>query len=154
MKIILPSNDLIQNWWRNKKLLRQAKVKRIQHHQTSFTTNIKQTYIVRKYKRRKRSTKNKHQTIKKMAIGIYVCVYVCVYIYIYNYFKIKLIKCSSQKTQTSWINTKIRPIFFPHRSVNKESAWSAGDLGVIPWVRKMPCRRKWQPSPVSLSENS
>ena len=39
-------------------LLRQAKVKRIQYHQTSFTTNVKWTYIVKKYKRRKRSTKS------------------------------------------------------------------------------------------------
>ena len=29
-KITLPSKDLIQNLWRNKKLFRQAKVKRIQ----------------------------------------------------------------------------------------------------------------------------
>jgi len=33
---------------------RQAKVKRIQYHQTSSTTNVKRIYIVRKYKRRKR----------------------------------------------------------------------------------------------------
>ena len=57
-KITVPSKDLIQNWWRNKNLLRQAKVKRIQYHQTSFTTNVKGTYIVKKYKRRKRSTKS------------------------------------------------------------------------------------------------
>ena len=56
-KITLPSKDLIQNWWRNQKLFRQAKVNRIQNHQTSFTTNVKGTYSVRKYKRRKRSTK-------------------------------------------------------------------------------------------------
>ena len=30
--------DLIQNWWRNKKLFTQAKVKRIQYHQTNLTT--------------------------------------------------------------------------------------------------------------------
>ena len=39
-KITVPSKDLIQNWWRNKKLFRQAKVKRIQYDQTSFTTNV------------------------------------------------------------------------------------------------------------------
>ena len=33
---------------------RQAKVKRIQCHQASFTTNVKGTYIVKKYKRRKK----------------------------------------------------------------------------------------------------
>ena len=35
-------------------LFRQAKVKRIQYHHTSFTTNVKGTYIVKKYKRRKK----------------------------------------------------------------------------------------------------
>ena len=53
MKITVPRKDLIQNQWRNKKL-RQEKVKRIQYHQTSFTTNVKRTYIVRKYKRREK----------------------------------------------------------------------------------------------------
>ena len=47
-KITIPSKDFIQNWWRNKKLFRQAEVKRIQYHQTSFTTNIKGTYRVKK----------------------------------------------------------------------------------------------------------
>ena len=53
-KITVPRKDLIQNWWRNQKLFRQAKVKRIQYHQTSFTTNVKGTYIVKKYNRRKK----------------------------------------------------------------------------------------------------
>ena len=57
-KITVPGKDLIQNGWRNKKLFRQAKVKRIQYHQTSFTTNVKGISIVKKYKRRKRSTKS------------------------------------------------------------------------------------------------
>ena len=39
-----------------KKLYRQAKAKRIQHHQTSFTTNAKGTSLGRKHKRRKRPT--------------------------------------------------------------------------------------------------
>ena len=53
MKITVPRKYLIQNQWRNKKL-RQEKAKRIQYHQTSFTTNVKRTYIVKKYKRRKK----------------------------------------------------------------------------------------------------
>ena len=57
-KITVSGKDLIQNWWRNQKLFRQAKVKRIQYHQTNFTTNIKGTYTDNKYKRRKRSTKS------------------------------------------------------------------------------------------------
>ena len=65
----LPSKTLIQIWQRNQKLSRQAKVKRIQHHQTSFTTNAKGTSLGRKHKRRKRPTENKPKTIKKMVIG-------------------------------------------------------------------------------------
>ena len=42
----------------NKKLFREAKVKRIHYHQTSFTANVKETYIVKKYKRRKRWSKS------------------------------------------------------------------------------------------------
>ena len=34
-----------------KSFFRQAKVKRIQYHQTRFTTNVKETYIVKKYNR-------------------------------------------------------------------------------------------------------
>ena len=59
------SKDLIQNWWRNQKVYRQAKVKRIYYHQISFTTNLKGTYIVRKYKRRKRSTKTNPKQLRK-----------------------------------------------------------------------------------------
>ena len=67
-KIIVPSKDLFQNWWRNKKLFRQAKVKRIQYHKTSFTTNVKGTYIV-KNTREGKDLWNQPQTIKKMATG-------------------------------------------------------------------------------------
>ena len=55
-----------------KKLFRQAKVKRIQYHQTSFTTNVKGTYIVKKHKRKKKDLQNQPQTIKKMVIGTYM----------------------------------------------------------------------------------
>ena len=41
-----------------------AKVKRIQHHQTSLTTNAKGPSLGRKHKRRKRPTENKQKTIK------------------------------------------------------------------------------------------
>ena len=40
IKITLLSKDLIQNWWRNQKLYRQAKVKRIQYHQTSYIQHM------------------------------------------------------------------------------------------------------------------
>ena len=38
---------------------------------------------------------------------------------------------------------------FPGVSDGKESAWNVGDL-CDPWVRKIPCRREWQPTPVFL----
>ena len=38
---------------RNQKLYRQAKAKRIQHHQTTFTTNAKGTYLGGKHRREK-----------------------------------------------------------------------------------------------------
>ena len=47
-------------------------VKRIQHHQTSFTMTAKGTSLSRKLKRRKRLTQNK--TINKMVIGPYILI--------------------------------------------------------------------------------
>ena len=38
---------------------------KIQYHQTSFTTNVKQTYIVKKYKRRKKIYKINPQKLRK-----------------------------------------------------------------------------------------
>ena len=46
----------------------------MQCHKTSFTTNVKGTYIVRKYKGRKKILKNQPQTIKKMEIGAYISI--------------------------------------------------------------------------------
>ena len=69
----VPSKDLIQNWGRNKKLSRQAKVKRIQYHQTSFTTNVKGPYIVKKYKRRKKIYKINPKQVEN-AIGTYISI--------------------------------------------------------------------------------
>ena len=73
-KNTLPTKILIQIWWRNQKLSKQAKVKRNQHHQTSFTTNAKKTFLGRKHKRRKTPTEDKPKTIKKMVIGSYVSI--------------------------------------------------------------------------------
>ena len=71
-------------------LFRQAKVKKIQYHQTSFTINIKGTYIIKKHKRKERSTKSTQNNEENGNRNIYIN----------NYFKHKWIKCSSQKTQT------------------------------------------------------
>jgi len=51
-KNTLPRKSLFQIRCRNQKLSRQAKVKRIQHHQTSFTRNAKGTSLGREHKRR------------------------------------------------------------------------------------------------------
>ena len=53
---------------------RQAKVKRIQHHQSNFTTNTKGTSLGRKHKRRKIPTENKFKTVKKTVIGLYISI--------------------------------------------------------------------------------
>ena len=52
----------------------KQKLKRIQHHQTSFTTNAKEASPGRKYKRRKRSTENKPKAIKETVIGSYILI--------------------------------------------------------------------------------
>ena len=46
------------------KAFQTRKVKRIQHHQISFTTNAKGTSLGRNHNRRKRLTENKPKTIK------------------------------------------------------------------------------------------
>ena len=46
------------------KVFRQMKVKRIQYHQTSFTTNVKGTYIAKKYKKRKKIYKINPKQLK------------------------------------------------------------------------------------------
>ena len=48
-----------------KKLFRQAKIKRIQYHQTSLTTNVKPIDIVKKYKRRKKIYKINPKQLRK-----------------------------------------------------------------------------------------
>ena len=70
----LLSKTLLQISWRNQKLSRKAKVKRIQDHQTSFTTNVKGTSLGRKHKTRERPTENKSKTIKKMVTQSYILI--------------------------------------------------------------------------------
>ena len=69
-KNTLPSKTLLL--MEKSKASSQAKVKRIQHYQTSFTTNAKGISLGRKHKRRKRVTQNKFKTIKKIVIGSYI----------------------------------------------------------------------------------
>ena len=51
--------------WKNKK-------KRVQYHQTSFTTNVKWTYIAKKYKRRKKIHKINPKQLKNGIRNIYI----------------------------------------------------------------------------------
>ena len=67
---ILSSKTHIQIWQRNQKLSRQAKVKRIQHHQSSFTMTAKGNSQQEKHL----PIENKPQTINKMAIGSYISI--------------------------------------------------------------------------------
>ena len=39
---------------------------------------------------------------------------------------------------------------FPGRSEGKESAFNAGEMGLIPWLRRSPWRREWQLTTVFL----
>ena len=70
-------------------LFRQAEVKRIQYHQTSFTINVKGTYILKKYKRRMKIYKINPKQLENGNKNIHIN----------NYFKCKWIKHSNQKTQ-------------------------------------------------------
>ena len=37
---------------------------------------------------------------------------------------------------------------------SEESAYNTGDMGLIPWVGKVPWRRAWKPTPVFLPGES
>ena len=71
-RILYPTRLLFRYDGEIKSFPRQAEVKRIQHHRTSFIMNAKGTSLGRKHKRRKRPTQNKPQTIKKMLIEPYI----------------------------------------------------------------------------------
>ena len=60
------------------------------YHKTNFTTNVKCTYIVKKYNRRKKIYKINPKQLENGNKNIYIN----------NYFKGKWSKCSNQKTQT------------------------------------------------------
>ena len=62
----VPSKDPIQIWRRNQKLYRQAKAERIQHHQTSYSTNVEGSSLERK---REKVYNNEPKTIKQMVTG-------------------------------------------------------------------------------------
>ena len=55
----------------------QTKVERVQHRQTSFTTNFKGTSLGRRHKRWEKPTQNKPKTIKKIVIRSCVLTQLC-----------------------------------------------------------------------------
>ena len=88
---------------------RQAKVKRIQHHQTSSTTNAKGTSLGKKHKRRKRPAENKPKTIKKTVTGS------CILIITLN---VNGLNAPTKKYRlTGWMKTRACMLFhLPHDS--------------------------------------
>ena len=78
-----------QNWCRNSKFFRQAKVKRIQYHQTSFATNVKQTSIVMKYSNRKKIYKINSKQLENGNRNIYMN----------NYFKCKWLSAPTKRNR-------------------------------------------------------
>ena len=97
--ITVPSKDLIQIWRRNQKLYRQAKAERIQHHQTSSSTNAKGSSLDRKH-RKGVNTQTQNNKVRGNRI-----------ILISNYLKCKWVECPNQKTKTGWMDTKTRPLY-------------------------------------------
>ena len=57
-----------------------------------------------------------------------------------------------EMNMASWLYvTSLAPTWYYARdSDSKESAFKAGDPGLIPGLRKIPWRKKWQPAPVFL----
>ena len=64
-RLLYPARILYKIDGEIKSFFRQAKVKRIQYYQTSFTTDVKGTYIVKKYKRRKKIYKINPKQLRK-----------------------------------------------------------------------------------------
>ena len=66
-RTLYPERLFIQIWWRNQKLYIEAKVKRVQHHQNSFTTL--RNFSRQQTQEKEKTYKKEPQTIKKMVIG-------------------------------------------------------------------------------------
>ena len=75
---MLPSKTVLQVWWRNQKLSRQAKGKRVQHHHTSFITNAKGTSLGRKHTRRKRPIEKTQDNLENGNRIIYIYIYILI----------------------------------------------------------------------------
>jgi len=71
LQITVPSKDLIQILRRNQKLYRQPKAQRIQHHQTSSSTNAKGSYLDRKHTHKRFINLNAKQQSKWQRVHTY-----------------------------------------------------------------------------------
>ena len=90
-KITLPSKDIIQIWWRNQKLYRQAKAEK-EHHKLALQQMLKELLQVgtTREAKRKRPTKANPKQLRKSKRNIQIN----------NYLKWKWVKCSNQNTWT------------------------------------------------------
>ena len=73
-KNTLPRKPLLQIWWTYQKLSRQLKFKKIQHHQTTFTMNTKETSPGRKPEKEKTYLQKISKPIKKLTIEPYILI--------------------------------------------------------------------------------
>ena len=64
------------------------------------------------------------------------------------------VKCLHQMCLSNIYHVSNGIISFPGGSVVKNPPANAGDAGWIPWVRKVPWRKKWQPIPVFFPAKS
>ena len=64
LRLFYPARISLKIHWEVKNFTDKQKL-RVHYHQTSFTTNVKGTYMVSKYKRRKRSTKTNPKQLRK-----------------------------------------------------------------------------------------
>ena len=116
MKNTLPNKALIQTWWRNQKLYRQTKAKRIQNHQTSSSTNAKGSSLDRKHRK---GLEKQTQNNKVNGNGI---------IFINNNLKCKWVQCSNQKTKAGWMDTKTKPLYILS---TRDSPQTKGHIGTM-----------------------
>ena len=72
--LLYPARISFKNWWRGQKLYRQAKVKRIQHYQISFTNKCYRDFYRKETQEKEKTYKNKTKTIKKIPIGTYISI--------------------------------------------------------------------------------
>ena len=74
-----------------------------------------------------------------------------------NFSTMKVYCFSEKEIRSAFLRTDIEKMDFPGSASGKEPACQCRRhkrLGFDPWVRKIPWRRKWQPTPVFLPRES